>query len=45
MEYGAIAATSWIVDTGASYDSAPAGLAERAATVHANLEKARAALR
>ena len=29
MEYGARAAKSWIVDTGASYDSVPEGLAER----------------
>ena len=29
MEYGAIAATAWVVDTGASYDSVPVGLAER----------------
>ena len=29
MESGAIAVTAWIVDTGASYDSVPEGLAER----------------
>ena len=29
IEYGAIAPTAWVVDTGASYDSVPQGLAER----------------